>query len=115
MEIRIAGIVPESFVDGEGIRFAIFFQGCVRNCFNCHNPATHALDGGKILDTAEIIQNITAAVSAQKKALSGKPDALEIAVDNAAARGNCTRFAQNAGYRVSEAQEGAAWVLKLEK
>ena len=50
-----------------------------------------------------------------KKALSGKPDALEIAVDNAAARGNCTRFAQNAGYLVSEAQEGAAWVLKLEK
>ena len=58
MEIRIAGIVPESFVDGEGIRFAIFFQGCVRNCFNCHNPATHALDGGKILDTAEIIQSV---------------------------------------------------------
>ena len=55
MEIRIAGIVSESFVDGEGIRFAIFFQGCLRNCFNCHNPATHDLNDGKILDTAEII------------------------------------------------------------
>lgn len=55
MEIRIAGIVPESFVDGEGIRFAIFFQGCVRNCFNCQNPATHDMNGGKVFDTQEII------------------------------------------------------------
>lgn len=55
MEIRIAGIVPESFVDGEGIRFAIFMQGCLRNCPGCHNPATHDLNGGKIFDTEEII------------------------------------------------------------
>ena len=50
-----------------------------------------------------------------KKALADKPASLEIAVDNAAARGNCTRFASNAGYRVSETQEGAVWVLKLDK
>lgn len=55
MKIRIAGIVPESFVDGEGIRFAIFMQGCLRNCPGCHNPATHDLNGGKIFDTEEII------------------------------------------------------------
>ena len=58
MEVKIAGIVPESFVDGEGIRFAIFFQGCLRNCFGCHNPATHDLNGGKIFDTQEIISQI---------------------------------------------------------
>ena len=55
MKIRIAGIVPESFVDGEGIRFAVFMQGCLRNCPGCHNPATHDLNGGKIFDTEEII------------------------------------------------------------
>ena len=58
MKIRIAGIVEESFVDGSGIRFAIFFQGCVRNCFNCHNPETHDLNGGKIFDTQEIFDKI---------------------------------------------------------
>ena len=58
MKIRIAGIVPESYVDGEGIRFAIFMQGCLRNCAGCHNPETHDLNGGKILDTAEIITEI---------------------------------------------------------
>ncbi len=58
MEVRIAGVVPESYVDGEGIRYAIFMQGCLRNCKGCHNPATHALDGGKIVDTAELISDI---------------------------------------------------------
>lgn len=55
MQIRIAGLVPESFVDGDGIRFAVFMQGCLRNCDGCQNPETHALDGGKIFDTADII------------------------------------------------------------
>ena len=55
MLIRIAGLVPESFVDGTGIRFAVFFQGCLRHCPACHNPHTHGLNGGKLFDTADII------------------------------------------------------------
>ena len=58
MLIRIAGLVPESYVDGDGIRFAIFMQGCLRNCEGCHNPETQALDGGRLVDTAEIISAI---------------------------------------------------------
>lgn len=58
MLIRIAGLVSESFVDGDGIRFAIFMQGCQRNCAGCHNPETHALDGGRLIDTQEIISEI---------------------------------------------------------
>ena len=58
MQIRIAGLVPESFVDGDGIRFAIFMQGCQRNCEGCHNPETHALNGGRLIDTAEILAEI---------------------------------------------------------
>ena len=58
MQIRIAGLVPESFVDGDGIRFAIFMQGCRRNCAGCHNPETHDLNGGRLVDTEEIISAI---------------------------------------------------------
>ena len=58
MLIRIAGLVPESFVDGDGIRFAIFMQGCQRNCAGCHNPETHDLNGGRLIDTTEIISAI---------------------------------------------------------
>ena len=58
MFIRIAGLVPESFVDGDGIRFAIFMQGCLRNCAGCHNPHTHDLDVGRLVDTQEIIDAV---------------------------------------------------------
>ena len=57
MQIRVAGLVPESYVDGDGIRFAIFMQGCLRNCAGCHNQ-THALDGGRLVNTSEIISKV---------------------------------------------------------
>lgn len=55
-KIRIAGVIRESFVDGPGIRFVVFCQGCPHRCPGCHNPATHDFHGGydceieKILD-----------------------------------------------------------------
>lgn len=55
MQIRLAGIEPESIVDGPGYRFAVFVQGCPHHCPGCHNPKTHAIDGGYLADTQEII------------------------------------------------------------
>ena len=55
MEIRLAGIVPESIVDGPGYRFAVFVQGCPHGCPGCHNPGTHDVNGGYLSDTQEII------------------------------------------------------------
>lgn len=56
MTLRIAGIVPESVVDGTGIRFTLFVQGCKHACKGCHNPDTHALDGGEETTTSEILK-----------------------------------------------------------
>ena len=58
MLIRIAGIEPESIVDGEGIRYVVFTQGCPHHCLGCHNPQTHAMDGGKLMDVDDIINDI---------------------------------------------------------
>lgn len=58
MEIRIAGIVNDSIVDGPGLRFTVFTQGCQHKCPGCHNPETHDREGGYVVDTAEIIDQI---------------------------------------------------------
>lgn len=51
MKFRIFGSVQNSFVDGPGIRLAIFFQGCLRHCEGCHNPASWPMYGGEKVDT----------------------------------------------------------------
>ena len=55
MEIRLAGVVPESIVDGPGYRLAVFVQGCPHACPGCHNPKTHDFAGGYLSDTDQII------------------------------------------------------------
>lgn len=58
MELRVAGIVKESVVDGPGFRYVIFAQGCTHCCKGCHNPDTHASDGGYAVDTESLIEDI---------------------------------------------------------
>ncbi len=58
MKIRIADIINDSIVDGPGLRLTVFVQGCPHKCRGCHNPGTHSLDGGKIMDTDEIAEII---------------------------------------------------------
>lgn len=60
MEIRIAGTVNDSIVDGFGIRFTLFTQGCPHNCEGCHNPQTHDFKGGTLTDTDELLEKIKA-------------------------------------------------------
>jgi anaerobic ribonucleoside-triphosphate reductase activating protein len=58
MKIKIAGTANDSIVDGPGIRFTIFTQGCPHHCEGCHNPGTHDFDGGRYEETAELIRKI---------------------------------------------------------
>lgn len=56
MQIKVAGIVNDSIVDGRGIRMTVFTQGCPHHCPGCHNPQTHAFDGGEWDDTDRIFE-----------------------------------------------------------
>ena len=56
--LRIAGIIRESIVDGPGIRFAVFGQGCPHNCQGCHNPDSHDFEGGYDCAINKILEEI---------------------------------------------------------
>lgn len=57
-QLRISGIEPESIVDGPGIRYTVFVQGCPHHCEGCHNPQTHDFNGGKLVEMEKIIEEI---------------------------------------------------------
>lgn len=58
LDLRINGVIEESIVDGEGIRFVVFTQGCRHDCPGCHNPTTHPLNGGELVDIENILKRI---------------------------------------------------------
>jgi anaerobic ribonucleoside-triphosphate reductase activating protein len=56
--LRLAGIIRESIVDGPGIRFTVFAQGCPHRCDGCHNPQTWPFEGGFETSPEKIISEM---------------------------------------------------------
>ena len=55
--MRIAGEpIQDSIVDGPGLRFTVFTQGCNHHCIGCHNPETHDFNGGREVCVHELIE-----------------------------------------------------------
>lgn len=85
-ELRIAGVVTDSIVDGPGVRYTIFAQGCAHACPGCHNPQTHDYKAGMLVDINEIVSDIEANKYIKGITLSGgepldQPDAIAELVD----------------------------------
>jgi len=57
-QFRIAGVEKQSMVDGPGIRYSLFLQGCKHHCKNCHNPQTWDLEGGILVDYDDVLSDI---------------------------------------------------------
>lgn len=57
-EIKVAGLVEESIVDGPGIRFVVFVQGCRHKCEDCHNSHTQNFDGGEYMSVDTLVNKV---------------------------------------------------------
>ena len=65
--MRISGVLTCSLVNGEGIRYVIFTQGCVHHCKGCQNPDTWDFNGGYDVPVDELVNDI----SKRRKYLDG--------------------------------------------
>ncbi|SMB84850.1 pyruvate formate lyase activating enzyme [Desulfonispora thiosulfatigenes DSM 11270] len=60
---KIHSIETMGLLDGPGIRYVVFFQGCKLRCSYCHNPDTWNVNGGTEISAEELV----------KKAIRFKP------------------------------------------
>ena len=57
-ELRLFGTVQDTIVDGPGLRYAVFVQGCTHGCPGCHNPESQPAEGGTVKPVADVLQDI---------------------------------------------------------
>jgi len=57
--IRLYGLVADSIVDGPGYRVSVFTQGCPHHCPGCHNPESHAPEGGTLWTLNDVEKKFT--------------------------------------------------------
>lgn len=69
--MRIANTISDSIVDGPGLRFTVFTQGCPHHCPGCHNPETHDLAGGQEVPIEELVAKMGSNPLTQGLTLSG--------------------------------------------
>jgi pyruvate formate lyase activating enzyme len=55
---RIHSVETGGTIDGPGVRYVVFFQGCPLRCKFCHNPDTWKTSSGKVTDADSVIADI---------------------------------------------------------
>jgi anaerobic ribonucleoside-triphosphate reductase activating protein len=71
--IKLAGIIEDSIVDGPGVRFVIFVQGCPHYCEGCHNQKAQDFNGGFNADIYKLVDKIIRAKTTKLTFSGGEP------------------------------------------
>ncbi len=69
--VRVAATVPRSEVNGPGVRFVLWVQGCPLRCPGCWNPDTWDPRCGQAVPAAELLERILATDGIEGITLSG--------------------------------------------
>lgn len=69
--MRIANTIQDSIVDGPGLRFTVFTQGCPHDCPGCHNPETHDPEGGEEVSVEALAERMASNPATEGLTLSG--------------------------------------------
>ncbi len=70
-DIRVFGTAADSIVDGPGLRYAVFVQGCSHHCPGCHNPESQPFEGGTVRSVESLLDDIRANGLVRDVTLSG--------------------------------------------
>ena len=62
--MRIADLIKNDTVNGEGICVSLWVQGCPHHCKGCHNPEQWDFNGGEYKNNDILLEEIYNAISA---------------------------------------------------
>lgn len=87
MKCRIHKILKHTKVEGPGLRYCIWFQGCSRHCKDCWAKATWDKNGGYEIDLQELLNDILTTKEIEGVTFLGgepfeQPEALEFLCRN---------------------------------
>ena len=75
--MKYAYIMPNDFIDGDGVCVSLWVQGCPHKCEGCHNPETWTFDNGQeyTAETQEYLENALTANGVMRNfsVLGGEP------------------------------------------
>ena len=55
---RIHSVESFGALDGPGIRYVLFLQGCPLRCLFCHNPDSWNTEGGQAIGSVDVVRDI---------------------------------------------------------
>jgi anaerobic ribonucleoside-triphosphate reductase activating protein len=103
--IQVAGIIEDSIVDGPGIRFTVFVQGCPHKCEGCQNEHTWDFGGGITADMNKLANKILKSGTCRITFSGGEPFCSAGALVKLATKIKCERNVEiytYTGYNLEE-------------